>query len=151
MKRRIAKRLVRACNKIAWTVAHPEVLPFSGLAHFACLNRTLLDVQYVSNIQNGVRQQYIFGLFKKTDQKKTQKPNESRTKKQDKCHSLALSVAISACMDTYGCHGGAALLPHSQKVLDYNRNISEPSTCMEFLQVLQTLPTGHSHALQDTW
>jgi len=30
-KRPVAKRLVRTCDKIVWTVAHPEVLPFLGL------------------------------------------------------------------------------------------------------------------------
>lgn len=47
-KRPVAKRLVRACDEIVWTVAHPEVLPFPRLAHFACLNRAPPELKHVS-------------------------------------------------------------------------------------------------------
>lgn len=46
-KRPTAKRLVRACDTIARTVAHPEVKPFSVLAQLTCLNRTTPDFKYV--------------------------------------------------------------------------------------------------------
>lgn len=50
----LPKGLSEPVMEIARTAAHPEVLPFPGLAHFACFNKTTLHLRRSSQVQNGV-------------------------------------------------------------------------------------------------